>query len=252
MTYQEVGNDRGAVRTRQDLATIAIVQCNYAAARSLVEENLARYRTWGEPQHAAYSLYHLAHILFLSRSDIQQALSLAEESLTNFKQVRNARLAAYTLSLLAQIHLTQRDVATARAQNDEAINTFKELGDRFGMALALIVAGKVAVAQADMVAARAFYRESWELARTIDALELAASCLEGVGEVLVEQGEVGTAAELWGKAAMIRAGLVAPMPPIERIAYEKAVTSAREQLGDEEFRVAWMEGRKKIGSDLII
>ena len=103
-----------------------------------------------------------------------------------------------------------------------------------------------------MLAARAFYRECWELTCAIDALDLAASCLEGVGEVLVAQGEVRTAAELWGKAAMLRADLVAPMPPIERISYAKAVARAREQLGDEEFRVAWMEEKEKPLSDLIV
>ncbi|MBV9711674.1 MAG: tetratricopeptide repeat protein, partial [Ktedonobacteraceae bacterium] len=175
-----------------------------------------------------------------------------EETLDNFKQVRNARLAAYTLSLLAQIYLTQGDVAAARAQIDEAISIFKELGDRFGMTLALIAAGKVALAQGDLVSARASYRKCWEQACAIGALELIAGCLEGVGEVLVVQGEARSAVELWGKAAMIRADLIAPMPPVERIFYEKAMMIAREQLSDEDFQIAWMEGRKKSVSEFIL
>lgn len=250
--YRDVENDRGAARTRQDLASIATTQCNYGEARALMEENLTQSRAWGEPHNAAYPLYTLARILFLSRGDTSQAQSLAQESLVKFKQVRNDRLAAYTLSLLAHIHLTQEDVTTARLQIEEALTTFKELGDRFGMAQALIVAGKIAVAQENMTEARASYMECWEQVRAIGALELAASCLEGVGEVLVAQGEARSAAGLWGKAATIRADLVAPMPPVERISYGKAVMSAREQLGDEEFRIAWMERRQKSLADLNI
>jgi predicted ATPase/class 3 adenylate cyclase len=244
-TYQEVGNERGVVRTRQDLATIAISQCNYTRARSFMEENLAQYRAWSEEHHAAYPLYHLARILFLSRGDIQQAQSLAEESLAGFQLVRNDRLVAYTLSLLAQIHLTQADIVIACAQLDEAMNIFKEVDDRFGTTQALLVAGQVAVAQGDMATAREAYRECWELSQTIGALELAAGCLEGAGEVLVAQGKARSAVALWGQAAMIRADLVAPMPPVERIRYGQAVATAREQLGNEEFQDVWMEGRQQ-------
>ena len=251
-TYREVGDELGAVRTRYDLASIAISQCNYTGARALLEENLAHDQERNERHFAAYSRYHLARLLFFSRSDIQQAQSIAEETLDNFKQVRNGRLAAYTLSLLAQIYLTQGDVVVARAQIDEAISIFKELGDRFGMTLALIAAGKVALAQGDLVSARASYRKCWEQACAIGALELIAGCLEGVGEVLVVQGEARSAVELWGKAAMIRADLIAPMPPVERIFYEKAMMIAREQLSDEDFQIAWMEGRKKSVSEFIL
>ncbi len=39
---------------------------------------------------------------------------------------------------------------------------------------------------------------------------------------------------------------------VEGISYERAVTSAREQLDNEQFRAACMEAGKKIVSDLII
>jgi predicted ATPase/class 3 adenylate cyclase len=249
-TYQEFGNAWGAVRTRHDLASIAISQCNYIQARSLVEENLTQYKVWGKQHYTAYSHYLLASVLFLSRGDIQQARSLAETSLESFKEARNARLSAYTLSLLAHIHVTQGDINDAQTQIDAAISIFKDLGDRFGIALALTIAGKVAAEQGKLVEAQAFYRESWELVLAIEALELAASCLEEAGAVLVQQGEMKTAVALWGKAATIRANLIAPMPPVERIAYEKAVTSARAQLGDEAFRSAWIEDGQKVLSNL--
>lgn len=247
--YQETRNERGAVRTRHDLAAIAIVQCNYTVARVLLEENIALYKEWGEPHHAASSLYHLACLLFLSRSDIQQAQSLAWTSLESFKEAGNMRLAAYTMSLLAQIYLTQEDVVIAHAQIQEALHIFREQGDRFGMALALMVTGKVVAGEP--LKAWACYRECLVLARAIDALELTASCLEEAGILAVERGDAKTAAMLWGKAALIRVDLIAPMPPVERISYEKAVASAREQLGDEPFLVAWREGGRDMGADLI-
>ena len=122
------------------------------------------------------------------------------------------------------------------------MSTFKELDERFGITQALIVAGQIAAAQGDMAAARASYKECWEQAQAIGALEFSASCLEGAGEVLAAQGEATSAATLWGRAALIRANLIAPMPPIERIRYAQSVATAREQLGSEEFKAAWLEG----------
>ncbi len=242
--YRERGDMRRAASTRDALAQVAIAQCDYSRAQSLLEENLASYRALGEQYGTAYPLYHMAHILFLSRGDRAKARDLAEESLALFRAVGNRRLIAYVLSLLGQILSVDREDDRARSMLDESVAIFKVVGDRSGTTEALIALARFVAYRGKHETAQSFYKESWELLQAIGARELAVACLEGYGEVLVAQGEARWAVQLWGTAATIRAAIVAPMPPVYRAVYIQAVTSARELLSEETFQSAWIEGSR--------
>ena len=241
--YRERGDTPKMADTREALAQVAIVQCDYTRAHALLEEDLAFYRARGEQYNAAYPLYSLACALFLARDDRVEAKALAEESLALFRAVGNRRLVAYVLSLKGQMLLVERKDEQARSMLEESLAIFKAVGDRSGTAEALIALARLAAYRGENEAALACYVESWGLLRAIDARELGATCLEGYGEVVLVQGEPGRAARLWGTAATVRAAIVAPMPPIYRTEYTRAVTTAREQLGEEAFQTAWAEGR---------
>ncbi len=79
----------------QALVQIAITQCDYSKARSLLEVNLASFQAFGKQYGSAYPLFHMALALFLSRGDCAKARDLAEESLGLFRAVGNGRLIAY-------------------------------------------------------------------------------------------------------------------------------------------------------------
>jgi DNA-binding NarL/FixJ family response regulator len=61
--------------------------------------------------------------------------------------------------------------------------------------------------------------------------------------VVAAQGESTWAARLWGAAEAMREATGAPIPPVERADYERALASARAQLGEKTFAAAWEEGR---------
>lgn len=241
--YHERGDAPKMASTREALAQVAIAQCDYTRAHALLEEDLAFFRARGEQYNAAYPLYSLACALFLARDDRAEAKALAEESLALFRAVGNRRLVAYVLSLKGQMLLVEREDERARSMLEESLAIFKAVGDRSGTAEALIALARLAAYRGENEAALACYVESWGLLRAIGARELSATCLEGCGEVAAAQGEPGRAARLWGAAATVRAAIVAPMPPIYRTDYTRAVTTAREQLGEEAFQAAWAEGR---------
>jgi predicted ATPase/class 3 adenylate cyclase len=241
--YRERGDTPKMAATREALAQVAIAQCDYTRAHALLEEDLAFFRARGEQYNAAYPLYYLARALFLARDDRAEAKALAEESLDLFRAVGNRRLVAYALSLKGQMLLVEREDERARSMLEESLAIFKAVGDRSCAAEALIALARLAAYRGENEAALACYTESWGLLRAIGARELSATCLEGCGEVALAQGEPGWAARLWGTAATVRAAIVAPMPPIYRTDYTRAVTTAREQLGEEAFQAAWAEGR---------
>jgi len=64
-----------------------------------------------------------------------------------------------------------------------------------------------------------------------------------MASVLATQGELVQAARLWGAAEALRETMGAPIWPVERATYERAVAAARSLIGRKVFVVAWAEGR---------
>ena len=240
---RELGDKKGIASTREVLAQVYTAQGDYAKARMLLEENLALYSALGEFYRTDYVLFNLANVLFLSKGDQEKAYALAEKSLALFREVGHKRFIAYALGLLGQVLLQRGESDRARMLSEESVTTFKELEYRVGLTESLINLARVKAYQGNVVAARAHYEESWALLKEGDDKELNAACLEGLGEVVVVQGAPRWATQLWGKAATLRAAIGAPMPPAYRAPYEKAVASARAQMGQDSFAAAWAKGR---------
>jgi DNA-binding NarL/FixJ family response regulator len=59
----------------------------------------------------------------------------------------------------------------------------------------------------------------------------------------MEQGEMTWAVRLLAAAAALRDSLGTPLPPVSRAAYSRSLATARTQLGEQAFAVAWAEGR---------
>src|SRR5260370_22814736 len=120
---------------------------------------------------------------------------------------------------------------------EESLATFKTMGDRSGTAEILISLARLAARQSEYEAAQAAYAESWKLLRVIGAQDMAARSLEGWGELAVAQGKPGQAVTLWGTAATLIAAIIAPMPPVDRAAYEQSGAPSRGKLGTENFQL---------------
>jgi hypothetical protein len=171
------------------------------------------------------------------------AISLTEQSLTMLQEIDNPWERAYPLVLLGQISLQQDGRAQARDLFEESRSSFKEVGDQAGMAEALIGLASVATMQGDFVVARDLYQECFLILQRTHYQELIPPCLEGLATVAVAQGELVWAAQLWGAAEAQREALGTPIPPVFRLAYERAVASARAHAGNEAWALAWAEGR---------
>lgn len=253
--YEELDDSHGIGQVRNDLARAATTQGDYARARFLLENNLALYRTREDGHSRAYPLLLLADVLFLTKGNQEIARSLAEESLEIFRGLGDRWLTAFVLLLLGELSLFKDDAEKAQTYCEESMSLLRDLDDRNGVALSLLTFARVLAYKEDRTAAYNACKESWILLREVGDSEQRANCLEQVGELIGASGkpeQLEKAAQLWGKAATLRATLVAPMPPIYRTSYGKAVASAREQLGIERFQTAWAEGRNMPLGQIII
>jgi hypothetical protein len=93
-----------------------------------------------------------------------------------------------------------------------------------------------------MPAARRCYQQSLELNQQVGEKWMTPFNLEGLASVVVTQGELRWAAQLWGAAEALREAIDVPRLPVDRVGYEQAVAAAQAQLGEEAFASAWQEG----------
>ncbi len=197
----------------------------------------------GEQERIGRVLYLLAQALFASKTDLEQAHALTEQSLFHLRKVGHKPFIASALVLPGQIYWEQGKQSRAREQAEAGLMLLRELGDRGATAEALIGLARVRAYQSDFAAAEQLYRESFALLQEIHDKEFIPSCLEGLAAVKAEAGELVWAARLWGVAEAWREAIGTPIPPIYRLDYQQAVAAACTRSGQETFDMEWMQGR---------
>src|SRR5258707_6710054 len=71
-----------------------------------------------------------------------------------------------------------------------------------------------------------------------------ASCLEGIAEIALAQGQAAWAVRLFARAAALRTSdTYQNTIGIEQSLYERLLSEAKVQLGEEAFAALWLEGR---------
>ncbi len=276
------GNTRLIVHTLWMLGRLATERGDLAAARMLGKEALALSRQRNDTWSMALSLYRLGSTAFYE-GEYDKSCSLLQESLILFKESKDVFFAlevlqfladgffaqgddaraetlieesltlsresgfkwnnAWSLCSMGQIALHQGDAARARSFLEESLALHKDVGDLQGVARSYSLLATSAFFEHDHSRARALYEESLRIARKLGNRWFIALYLEGLGQVVVEQGESIWAVRLWGAADALRKAIGAPMPPVERARYESMAAIARSQLGEEIFARTWSEGQ---------
>ena len=115
---------------------------------------------------------------------------LLEEGLRLMREVNNRWGMAYALRQLGQFILEQGDMVTALMLFTESVLYYREVGDRRGVALSHMLQANVAANQGDVETARKLYEESLVIARELDLKEIIASCLVGLGNLVVPDADL--------------------------------------------------------------
>jgi ATP/maltotriose-dependent transcriptional regulator MalT len=192
----------------------------------------------------------LAGGILVTQSDSALGRSLLEEALSLNREIGDKEGIAVSSSLFAEWALIQNDLATARSLAEESLVLYREMEYRKGTAESLCLLSRIATVSGDYTSASTLCTECLAIAKEMGDKEVLAFGLEGVAGVIAAQESVGIstkgalwAVKLWGAAESVRDAIGAPLPPLERASYERAVTAMRTQLGEETFAAAWGEGR---------
>ncbi len=240
---RELGSKENIADILSYLADLARLQGEYARAHTLLEESLAMHREQENVRGIALSLIGMARALYASQGDPATIHSLLQESLALSRKLGDKAVIASCLSFSSLVFLQQDDATTARVLAEESVVLNSETEDRAGSAWLLYILARVKAHRGDHTEARRLYEESLAMARKIgDKLHMA-FYMEGLAGVLATQGEPARAARLWGASEALREAMGAPIWPVERAAYERAVEGVRAQLDEKAFAVLWAEGR---------
>jgi DNA-binding CsgD family transcriptional regulator len=139
--------------------------------------------------------------------------------------------------------LAERETASARSLAEQALTLFKEMKQQHGTALSLYVLAEVATVGGDYARSQALYEQGVGVARESGDKGMITSGLEGLAAAVAAQGNHAWAAHLWGTAEALREAIGTPLPPVERVPYNRVIAAARTQLGEQAFAAAWAEGR---------
>jgi tetratricopeptide (TPR) repeat protein len=177
------------------------------------------------------------------QGETRRATTLLQEALMLSRQVGQRDLTALALSNLGYILQMQGDSAQALALLEESVAWLRQTKHQ-GLAWALYRLGVVASAQGDDVRATAVLREALVLQQQSGVMKgVIVRSLERLAGLAARQQRPARAARLFGAAETLREAIGAPLPPSERVDYDRDVAGARAQLGEEAFAAAWAAGR---------
>jgi predicted ATPase/DNA-binding SARP family transcriptional activator/uncharacterized protein HemY len=250
-----------------DLGTVAEAQEDFGTARSLYEQSLAIKQEFGDRLGIAQSLNYLGMVA-RQQGDYAAARSLHARSLAIRRELGLRSPVAYSLNHLGMVAHQQGDYGAARSYFEESLSIRRELGDRPATAASLNQLGMVAREQGDYAAARSFFEESLSIRHETGNRRGIGESLEALGALACEEpgrsdGRDGAgdgapvpkagsahpaeaawrAARLLGAAQALRETIGVPLRSREHAVYGRAVSRARELLGEEAFAAAWLEGQ---------
>jgi DNA-binding CsgD family transcriptional regulator/tetratricopeptide (TPR) repeat protein len=224
------------------LGRLARIEGNYTGAVTFFEESLSLFRELGQQDDIALVLSDMG-LTVLSLGEDERATALCEESLTVSRTLGDPRAIASWLANLGTIVLARGDDQRAKELCDESLAIRRALGYKGGCAHTLAILGRIALLQGNFEQAIACFNESLTLRQETGEREGIATALEGLAAVAEMQGQPVCAARLYGFAASLRTLLGAPLPPIDRRAYEQTVAALRAQLDVPTFLNTWTAGQ---------
>ncbi len=223
-SWRAAGDDEGLALTLNNLGRTRRFQGDFERAVVLGQEALALFRANDHAWGTAQELNNLANAAHY-QGDVAGARPMYEESLRLRRLVGDRRGMGVALNGLALLLGVTGALDDARQLAEEALALRRDLGDRRGIGASLFALASVALWGGDLDRAEHLGRESLGIRSDLaDRLGIAC-CLEVLGEAAFARAQHARAARLLGAAAVERAAIGAPLPPLQREPVERIMAA---------------------------
>jgi predicted ATPase len=240
--YTELGDPLGTAHALSNLGWLAHDLNENDRAQALFEESLRIRRELGDTWGEAASLNNLG-MMALERPDLEQARALFGQTVDLLRQVGDAVHLPLGLGNLGWVLQELGDYAGATAMFSEGLESAQHVEDARAVANNLSNLALMALYAGDYAKASDLFADSLFAFNELGDRRGIAETLEGLAGVAGVQGRPERAARLFGLAEALRESIGAPLLPADRSRYESVVSAAREQLTEDSWRRAWLEGR---------
>jgi tetratricopeptide (TPR) repeat protein len=262
----------------------------YAAARAYFEHGLAIAREIEHPWGMADALTNLGCV-YRILGEYSTTHSYLEKALQVYQAHGRSIWEADVRCALAENALSQGDLAAARSCLQAASDLLAASENKWLQTLVCYFQGLLAHCEGDAVVAMTLLEETAALARegqykpdlarsivtlarvkrtlgqllpatelVMEGLDLfrapghklgVAHAIEELGALSVAQGDGAQAAMLFSTADALREGMAAPLPPVDRAAYDSVVAACRARLGETAFADAWAEAATRPWQEVV-
>ena len=229
---RNLGDRWGIGQVLNNLATIELIEGNYEAARTAVEESVAKL---------ARALGNLGELLTVE-GDVGAATGTLDECLTLARVINDVQLMSWQRHHLAGLLLQTGDYARAEELLLESEALQREMNDQYALARVLADLGLLSTRRGDHERAARLLRESVELFSSLGNLGGLGHALWRLAELAAAQGRAARAAQLLGAATALRNRAGADMA-LMRMDATNLQIQVQSKLGDRAYSSAELEGR---------
>ena len=234
---------RSAARMKALLGAgyLAQHQRDLLEARALLNECLQIARERDDRWTVALTLHHLGRVAYYEDTPIT-ARTLARESLAVAEDVGDPWLIAWPLHLLGIAAHIEGNYPMARAYYERSLAMRRELGYQEGIGILLALLGMVALREGEFLQAHARLREALAIMQAVAGPWGLAPLLASFASFAAALGQPIRAVRLGAFATAVSESNHTPLVPFSEALLREALDTARQQLGQAAYAVAWTEG----------
>jgi tetratricopeptide (TPR) repeat protein len=215
-------------------------------SRTYLEEALTLFRALDDKQGICGALWRLGQNHF-QRGEFATADEFLQEGIKLAREVDDKSVLSFLLMMRGCKNWYQGmyDQAIERLY-EESLALFRELHEPFSMMVVMCQLGKIAHVRGEDDQAVECFEQGLRLGQQIGTKGMSVFCLMNLAEILCQRGEPKRGARLIGAVGDLVPVFFAQPSLTDRdgrLDFERAVTVARTQLGEAEFRAAYGEGQ---------
>jgi tetratricopeptide (TPR) repeat protein len=201
-----ITNERGYLL--EEAATLAYLQSDYSACRSLWQESLSIFQRIGPEgrRGEAIVLTGLANTA-MEVGDYEIAPRLFKQALAILREVGDQEGAANAIRNLGWVAIRTGDYAKAQERLEEALNIYRQIDNKERIASCLSGLGEVAVRVGDYERAKLILEESLQLRRELKHKWGISASLGTLGWVALRQGDFKQVKSYLGESLTVRQDL---------------------------------------------
>jgi DNA-binding CsgD family transcriptional regulator/tetratricopeptide (TPR) repeat protein len=227
---------------------MAVTHGDYGAAKTLIEEGLALYRQLGDEESIASALTNLGLAALWGQRDDIPVGAVMDELGELKPRLENRRTLAWMLVLEGMIAASRGDLERSVTLHEESLEIFRELRDTGATVNTMGQLGAIVLTGGDYERAVPVLQETLRLGWESDYALIIQFSFYFLACAAASREQPVRAARLWGAAEGMEEAYGVHISPaaLSFTDYEGRLAAARSQLDEETWSEAWAQGKAMV------